>query len=288
MRSLLFVPVDDPRQLAAALSSGADAVIVDLENAATAGAREAARDFLIAAATAPDGPQLFVRINALDSGRADADLDAVMAGAPTAIVLPKAMAGANVQHLGVKLAVREAENGIADGATRILVIATETAASLFAMSTYAGASRRLLGLAWSAEDLAIDLGAQASRLHDGTYTSPCRLARTLALFGAAAAGVAAIDAVYPEYCDNAHLRVECEAARRDGFTAKLAIHPRQVPVINEIFTPSAEAIARAGAIIAAFAADPDAVVIGLGGEMLGRSHLKRAERMLAWAAFIKG
>ncbi len=115
-----------------------------------------------------------------------------------------------------------------------------------------------------------------------------RRPKLLALFGAAAAGVAAIDAVSPEYCDSAHLRVECEAACRDGFTAKLASHPRQVPVINEIFTPSAEAIARAGAIIAAFAADPDAGTIGLGGEMLGRSHLKRAERMLARAASVKG
>ena len=287
MRSLLFVPAGDPRRFAAALSSGADAVIVDLENAATAGAREAARDFLIAATKAAAAPRLFVRINALDSGRADADLDAVMAAAPAAIVLPKAMAGADVQHLGVKLAVREAENGIADGATRIVVIAAETAASLFAMGTYAGASRRLLGLAWSAADLAADLGAEASRLADGSFVPACLLARTLALFGAAAAGVAAIDAVHPEDHDTARLRAECEAARRDGFTAKLAIDPRQVPVINEIFTPPPAAIARARAIIAAFAEHPDAVAIGLGKETLDRSHLQRAELMLARAASIK-
>ena len=292
MRSLLFVPADSPRKLANALTSGADALIVDLEDSVAAGAkaaaRAAARDFLVAAAKAPDGPRLFVRINALDSGLADADLDAVMATAPEAIVLPKAMAGADVQHLGVKLAVREAENGLADGATRILVIATETAASIFAMSTYAGASRRLLGLAWDAEDLAADLGAQASRLDDGTYTPPCLFARTLALFGAAAASVEAIDAIYPKFDDIARLRVECEAARRDGFTAKMAIHPQQVPVINESFTPSPEAIARAREIVAAFAADPAAGVIGLGGEMLDRPHLKRAERMLARAASVKG
>jgi citrate lyase subunit beta/citryl-CoA lyase len=292
MRSLLFVPADSPRQLADALSSGADAVIVDLEDSIAAGAKQAARaaarDFLIAAARTPEGPRLFVRINALDSGHADADLDAVMATAPEAIVLPKATAGADVQHLGVKLAVREAENGLADGATRIVVIATGTAASIFAMSTYAGASRRLVGLAWGPEDLAADLGAQASRLDDGTYTPPCLLARTLALFGAAAAGVEAIDAIYPKFDDIACLRVECEAARRDGFTAKMAIDPRQVPVINEIFTPSPEAIIRARAIVAAFAADPGARVIGIGGERLDRPHLKQAERMLARAASVKG
>ena len=129
---------------------------------------------------------------------------------------------------------------------------------------------------------------QTSRLDDGTYAPPYLLARTLTLFAAAAAGVEAIDAIYPKFDDIARLRAECEAARRDGFTAKMAIHPRQVPVINEIFTPSPEAIARARAIVAAFAADPGAGVIGLGGEMLDRPHLKRAERMLARAASVKG
>jgi citrate lyase subunit beta/citryl-CoA lyase len=292
MRSLLLVPADSPRQLADALASGADVLIVDLEDSVAAGAKQAARaaarDFLAAAAGTPGGPRLFVRINALDSGLADADLDAVMAAAPQAIVLPKATAGADVQHLGVKLAVREAENGLADGATRILAIATETAASIFTMRSYAGASRRLLGLAWGAEDLAVELGAAASRLDDGTYAPPCLLARTLTLVAAAAAGVAAIDAIAPKFDDLAGLHGECEAARRDGFTAKLAIHPRQVPVINESFTPSPAAIAHACAIIAAFAADPGAGSISLGGEMLDRPHLKRAERTLARVASLNG
>lgn len=285
MRSLLFVPADSPRKLAKAWSSGADALIVDLEDSVAAQAKQAARatarDFLLAMAEASAGPRLFVRINALDSGLADDDLDAVMPGAPKAIVLPKAVGGSDVQHLGVKLGVREAENGLADGATGILVIATETAGSIFAMSTYVGASRRLLGLTWGAEDLSADLGAETSRLHDETYTAPYLLARTLTLYGAAAAGVAAVDAIYPKFHDTERLRVECAAARRDGFTAKLAIHPMQVPIINESFTPSREAIAHAREIVAAFAADPSSGVIGLGGEMLDRPHLKRAERMLA-------
>lgn len=292
MRSLLLVPADRPRKLADALTSGADAVIVDLEDSVAAGAkgaaRAAARDLLRAAAKAAGGPRLFVRINALDSGLADDDLDAIMPAAPEAIVLPKARAGADVQHLGVKLAVREAENGLADGATRILAIATETAASIFAMGTYAGASRRLLALAWGAEDLSADLGALANRFQDGAYTAPYLLARALTLFAAAAAGVDAVDAVDPKFQDLARLRAECETARRDGFAAKMAIHPKQVPVINEVFTPAAEAIARARTIVAAFAADPGAGVLALDGKMLDRPHLKRAERLLARADPAKG
>ena len=287
MRSLLFVPADSPRKLAKALTCGADALIIDLEDsvaaAAKATARNAARDFLRDAGKTAGGPRLFVRINALDSGLADDDLDAVMAAAPEAIVLPKALAGSDVQHLGVKLAVREAENGLTDSATRILVIATETAASIFAMGSYAGASRRLMGLAWGAEDLSADLDAPVSRLDDGTYTAPYLLARSLTLFAAAAAGVEAVDAIHSKFHDLAALRLECEMAARDGFTAKMAIHPGQVPVINEIFTPSPQALGRARAIVAAFAANPGVGVIGLGGEMLDRPHLKRAERLLARA-----
>jgi citrate lyase subunit beta/citryl-CoA lyase len=152
------------------------------------------------------------------------------------------------------------------------------------MGTYAGASRRLFGLAWGAEDLSADLGAEASRLDDDTYTAPYLLARTLTLYAAAAAEVEAIDAVYPKFRDLARLRAECAAALRDGFSAKMAIHPDQVPVINETFTPSPEAIARARAIVTAFAAEPQTGVIGLDGEMLDRPHLKRAERLLARAA----
>ncbi len=225
-----------------------------------------------------------MRINALDSGLADDDLDAVMSAAPEAIVLPKSTAGADVQHLGVKLAVREAENGLADGVTGILAIATETAASIFAMGTYAGASRRVIGLAWGAEDLAVCLGSGTSRLDSGTYTAPYLFARTLTLFAAAAAGVEAIDAVLTKFHDQARLKLECEAAKRDGFTAKMAIHPKQVPIINEIFTPSPEALDRARAIAAAFAANPEVGVMNLNGEMLDRPHLKRAERLLARCA----
>jgi citrate lyase subunit beta/citryl-CoA lyase len=283
MRSCLFVPADSDRKLARGLASGADCLFVDLEDsvapAAKAAARESARAFLTAARAA-GGPALYVRVNALDTGLTDADLDAVMPGAPDGIVLPKAASGADVQQLGAKLAVREARLSLPDRATRIIPIVTETAASLFALQSYAGASPRLAGLTWGAEDLSADLGAETYRLPDGGYTAPFALARTLTLLAAVAAGVAPIDTVFPPFRDTAGFRAECEAARREGFTGKMAIHPDQVPVINEVFTPSAEAVARARAIVAAFA-DGGTGVTSLDGEMLDQPHLVKAKRLLA-------
>ena len=287
MRSLLFVPGDDVRKLAKAMSSGADALILDLEDSvALSGkprARQLLRDFIFDARRQSPRPRLFVRINGLETGLATADLDAIMPAGPDGIVLPKSRSGADVQHLGAKLAVREAENGLADGACSILPIVTETAASLFGLASYAGSSQRLLGMAWGAEDLSAALGAQTNRLPDGDFTAPYQLARTLTLVGARAAQVEPIDTVFTAFRDEAGLRRDCEAARRDGFTAKMAIHPAQVPVINEVFTPSPEAVARAQAIVAAFAQNPQAGVIALGEEMVDRPHLLRAQGVLARA-----
>jgi citrate lyase subunit beta/citryl-CoA lyase len=287
MRSLLFVPADSPRKLEKALGSNADVLLLDLEDsiapAAKQAAREGARTFIATSRGAQARPRLFVRVNALDSGLIDADLDAVMPAAPDGIVLPKSISGADVQHLGAKLAVREAENDLPDGATGIIAIATETARSIFHMGTYAGASNRLAGLTWGAEDLSADLGAEDNREPDGSYADPYRLARTLTLFAAQAGELPPIDTVYPNYRDLDGLRAECEAARRHGFTAKMAIHPAQVSIINEVFTPSPQAIARARRIVELFEANPDAGVIGLDGEMLDRPHLKRALGVLARA-----
>ena len=186
-----------------------------------------------------------------------------------------------IQQLGVKLAVREALFELNDGATQIIAIATESARALFGMDSYRGCSRRLTGLAWGGEDLSADLGAEGNRLPDGAYADPYRLARSLTLFGATAAGVAPIDTIFANFRDLDGLRAEATAARRDGFWAKMAIHPAQVPVINEVFTPTPEAIARARAILAAFEAAPGAGVVALDGEMLDRPHQLRAERLLA-------
>lgn len=287
MRSLLFVPGDSPRKQQKGLESGADALILDLEDSvaleAKPQARETTRAFLEAARNLPKRPLLIVRINALATGLSDADLDAVMPGAPDAIMLPKSEGGSDVGHLAAKIAVREAEADLPDGATRIVPIATETGKAVFGLGTYARSSHRLMALTWGAEDLSAELGAETNRLEDGSYADPYRLARSLTLFGASAAQVDAIDTVFTNFRDEDAFRAECRAARRDGFTGKMAIHPDQIGPINEIFTPSGEALAKAERVIALFAANPGAGVIGLDGEMLDRPHLRQAERLVARA-----
>jgi citrate lyase subunit beta / citryl-CoA lyase len=292
MRSLLFVPADSPKKLDKAMTSGADALIVDLEDSVAhdgkAQARDSAAAFLKEAAAAATRPYLLVRVNGLQTGLIDADLDVVVPAKPDAIMLPKAEGGAAVVHADAKLAVREAISGLPDGHVKILALATETAASLFLTGTFAGASARLSGLTWGAEDLSAELGAQANRDTDGRFLEPYRLARVLCLAGASAAGVPALDTVYVDFRDHAGFRRECEEACRDGFAGKLAIHPAQVPVINEVFTPSPEALARAQGIVDAFIANPGAGVVGIGGVMYDRPHLARAQRLLARGATVKG
>jgi len=177
--------------------------------------------------------------------------------------------------------VREAINDLPDGHIKIMPIATETAAALFVAGTFAGASARLLALTWGAEDLSAELGAHANRAAQGCWLDPYRLARVLCLAGAASARVPAIDTVYVDFRDSDGFRRECEEASRDGFLGKMAIHPAQVPIINEVFTPSAKAIEHARAVVEAFAAKPGAGVVGIGGLMYDRPHLARAEQLLA-------
>ena len=285
MRSLLFVPADSDKKLAKGAECGTDALILDLEDSVSAerkpAAREGALTYLTAHAAHAPRPRLIVRVNALDTGLTDADLDAVVAGRPDAILLPKAEGGASVVHLDAKLTAREAVHGLPDGAIEIIALTTETASGLFLCGTYAGASARLSALTWGAEDLSAELGAETNRDAAGRFTSPYMLARNLSLAAAAAARVQPIDTVYADYRDMEGLRAEAIEARRDGFTAKMAIHPAQVPVINAVFTPSAEEIEKARVVIDAFAANPSAGVVGIGGVMYDRPHLRRAERLLA-------
>jgi citrate lyase subunit beta / citryl-CoA lyase len=284
MRSLLFVPADAAKKLDKAMTSGADAIIVDLEDSIApdgkAAARELAAAFLRQVVAEPARPRLLVRVNGLATGLTDADLDAVIPARPDAIMLPKAEGAASIVHTDAKLAAREAIAGLGAGTVSIIAIATETAQALFLAGTYRDASARLTALTWGAEDLSAEIGAEANRDPDGGFLAPYRLARSLCLAGAAAAEITAIDTVYVDYRNEAGLRRECEEARRDGFVGKMAIHPSQIAVINEVFTPSAEAIARAEAIVAAFAARPGAGTIGLDGRMFDRPHLTIARRLL--------
>jgi citrate lyase subunit beta/citryl-CoA lyase len=285
MRSFLFVPADSEKKLAKGLMSDADALILDLEDSVVTDrkplARSIARDFLDRRAPDNKRPYLIVRLNARDSGLTEIDLDAVMPVRPDAIMLPKAEGGADVGYLDAQLARREQAHGIPVGHTKILVVATETAKAIFQFGTYSGASARLSGLTWGAEDLAADIGAESKRETSGRYIEPFRLVRSLCLFGAVAAGAQPIDSVYPPFQDIDGLRRECEEARRDGFTGKMAIHPAQIDTINEVFTPSDAVIAEAKAVIAAFAANPNAGAVSLNGRMLDMPHLKLARRLLA-------
>jgi citrate lyase subunit beta/citryl-CoA lyase len=285
MRSFLFVPADSEKKLAKGNECGADALIIDLEDSVAAerkaGARQTALAYLKEFTARTSRPRLVVRVNALDTGLTDADLDAVVAGRPDAILLPKAEGGPSAIHLDAKLTAREALHGLPEGRIEIMALTTETAAGLFLCGTYAGASPRLSALTWGAEDLSADIGSETNRDAAGHFTSPYMMARNLSLAAAAAARVQAIDTVYADFRNMDGLREESIEARRDGFTAKMAIHPAQVPVINEVFTPSAEEVEKARAVMAAFAADPSAGVVAIDGVMYDRPHLRRAERLLA-------
>jgi citrate lyase subunit beta/citryl-CoA lyase len=283
MRSLLFVPGDSERKLEKGAASQADALIVDLEDSVAPQNKAAARD--IAARYLADQRQgirakLLVRVNDLSTGLTDDDLAALVPARPDGIMLPKSNSGRDVQQLAARLRVHEARCGLPDGGIKILPIITETAAGVLAAATYEGASDRLAGLTWGAEDLSAALGARAARDESGRYTDVFRLARSMTILAAAAAGIAAIDTVFTDFRDMAGFEAECAEAERDGFTGKMAIHPAQVPVINAAFTPSPDAIRHSQAIIAAFKDAGNVGVVGLDGKMIDRPHLRLAERLI--------
>lgn len=284
MRSLLFVPGDSERKLAKGLSSGADVLIVDLEDSVSADNKQAARETATAfIASERNGPSIYVRVNDLSTGLIDDDLAAVMKAAPAGVMLPKSNSADDVGRLAVRLRVHEAENGLADGVTKIIPIITETPLGTLNAATYRHAGARLAGLTWGAEDLSAEIGAADTRDDEGAYTDVFRFARVSTILAAGAAEVAAIDTVFPDFRDEEAFRRDCLEGMRDGFTGRMAIHPAQVPIINEVFTPSQEAVAHARAVVAAFAAAGNPGVVGIDGKMYDRPHLKRAERLLARA-----
>ncbi|MEP9401782.1 CoA ester lyase [Sphingomonas sp. VNH70] len=276
LRSLLFVPGDRPERFAKAAASGADALILDLEDSVAPAAKDAARAAVAAdLAQAPEVPR-FVRVNPPGSEYIAGDL-ALLAGLrPAGVVLPKAEGAGTVATLAARLA----EAGID---VPILPIATETPAAIFALGSYGAVADRLAGLTWGAEDLPAAIGAATAREDDGNYTAPYAMVRALALFAAHAAGVAAIETVYPAIRDTDGLTAYARRAARDGFTGMMAIHPAQVPIINAAFTPDAAQVAAARAIVAAFAAAPGAGALQVDGRMVDAPHLKQARRLLARA-----
>jgi len=285
MRSLLFVPAHDERKLAKGLACGADALIVDLEDAVPEAEKPRARGICAEFLREHRGRmRIFVRVNALATGHTLADLDAVVREQPDGIMLPKCAGGHDVATLAGHIGEREARNGVAPGSLGILPIVTESAASLFGLGSYASAAGpRLCGMMWGGEDLAADVGTVANRRPDGHYTAPYQLARSLTLFGAAAAQVVAVDAVFTNFRDGEGLKAEAAEAVRDGFSAKAAIHPDQIGPINAAFTPGEADVARARHVIAAFDANPGAGAISIDGRMLDRPHYRSAQRLLARA-----
>ncbi|WP_374945291.1 HpcH/HpaI aldolase/citrate lyase family protein [Sphingomonas sp.] len=274
LRSLLFVPGDRPERMVKAAQLEADALILDLEDAVAPENKPRARAAVAAFLHEPRRVAVFVRINPLESGLAEDDLAAVQSAAPDGIVLPKAEGAASLARL----------DGMLSDGTRILPIASETAAAIFTLGTYGGVTQRLCGLTWGAEDLPAAIGAATAREADGSYTAPYQVARALVLFGAHAAGVPAIETVYPDFRDLDGLAAYAARGRRDGFTGMMAIHPSQVPVINAAFTPSADEIAHARRIVEAFAENPGAGTLQLDGRMIDAPHLKAAQALLTLAA----
>lgn len=275
-RSWLFVPGDRPDRFEKAAASGADALILDLEDAVSPDRKAMARAAVAARLAEPrEGPLVAVRINPTGSDFAKADIACLAAHAPDIIMLPKAEGAASIRLLDLALATYDLDR------TLILPIATETPAAIFQLGSYAGVSVRLGGLTWGAEDLPAAIGAEASRDETGALTAPYELARSLALFAAAAAGVAPIETVYPNFRDEAGLRVYAARAARDGFTGMMAIHPAQLPVINAAFTPPPERIAHVRAVVAAFEAAPGVGALQLDGQMIDAPHLAQARRTLA-------
>lgn len=288
LRSLLFIPGDSDKKLAKVADCGADAVILDLEDsvapAQKADARKRVADFLGTAPRGAGAPRYWVRINPLDSGLLLEDLAQIMPAAPDGIMQPKTNGPACVRQVSHYLDAFEAAGGAPDAATAIIAIATETAIAPFHLGEFAGAGlSRLAGLTWGAEDLATAIAASGNRAANGDWMFTFQMARALCLLAAHASGVQAIETLHADFRDEAGLRASCQAARAEGFSGRLAIHPAQVAIINAAFLPSVAEMDHARRIIEAFAATPGAGTIGLDGKMVDIPHLKQAERLLALA-----
>ena len=282
LRSLLFVPGDSEKKLAKSISTSADALILDLEDSVspdrTAIARSMVAEFLKAHSNRKQ--QLWVRINPLQTPLALHDLVAVMAGKPDGIMLPKPLNAKDAQQLDHCLSALEVREGLALGSTRIIPVATEVAGALFDLQSYASATPRLQGLTWGAEDLATAVGASSNRDASGEFTFTYKLARSLCLLASAHAEVQAIDTLSVDFKDMKALAADVHNARREGFSGKLAIHPDQVEVINQGFTPSAHDLSHAQRIVDAFAQAQGAGAVQLDGKMVDKPHLTQALRLL--------
>jgi len=287
-RSWLFVPGDSEKKLGKAMTTGAHAIIVDLEDAVAQGAkpqaRALARDWLSAHrqhVTENRPVARWVRINAIDTGMWRDDLAVVMAGAPDGVMLPKCEGPEQIRMLAAEIYELEQRNRVANGATRILPLVSETAKSALTIPAYVDAPMpRLAGLTWGAEDLSAVLGASRKRDAGGAWTDAFRFIRAQCLLTSHAKGVWAIDTLHDDFRDEDGTRRAAQAAKADGFTGMLAIHPSQVQIINTAFAPTAAELTEAEAIVALFAASPHAGTLQYNGRMIDQPHLRMARQLL--------
>ncbi len=282
LRSLLFVPGDSERKFAKAQASGADALILDLEDSVAPAQKAAARAHVASLLEKREQRDwsFFVRINALDTALTLDDLAAVVKPGLDGVLVPKANGVEDIVHFGHYLDAFETKAGMPVGSVKIAVVATETAKAMFALHTYAPAHPRLAALTWGGEDLAAALGATENR-EEGGWTFPYQVARAQCLFAAGAAEVTPIDTIHADFRDMQGLELDCRRSRRDGFLGRMAIHPDQVATINRCYAPSEAEIAHARRIVEAFAANPGAGTLGIDGKMVDIPHLKAAQKTLA-------
>ena len=285
MRSVLFVPGDSERKLDKAVGSAADGIMIDLEDSVAPGRKVLAREMtagFLRSGNLPAAKQIWVRVNPLGGNQTLADLSAVSGPGLNGVLLPKAEGAADIRLISNYLAAFETRDGLPPGSTRIMAVATETAASAFVLGEYRGRGmERLYGLTWGAEDLSADIGASTNRDSDGRWSLTYRMVRSNMLLAAKAAGIFAFDTAYTDFTNLDALRQSLTASRREGFNGGFAIHPAQLAPLNEAFSPSAEDVALAEAVVAAFAASPDAGTLGIDGKMYDRPHLIQAQKVLA-------
>jgi citrate lyase subunit beta/citryl-CoA lyase len=292
IRSWLFVPGDSERKLEKGRENEADALILDLEDAVSNDRQDIAREMVreyLKANSDRSRQQLWVRINPLDTDLALPDLAAIMPGAPDGICLPKVYSAEEVNTLCNYLSALEAREGLDLGSTKILCVATETAASLLTFHTYLeGVSERLVGMTWGAEDLSAALGAMDNmNPNSGEYDDPYLMAKSFCLAACRAVDVQPVGVVYVNFRDDAGLETECLRDRKAGFIGKIAIHPAQPPIINRAFTPSDAEVDYAQRVVDVFEQNPGLGTVGLDGKMLDMPHLKQARNVLSMAEQIK-
>ena len=279
MRSLLFVPADSEKKLAKSKSSPADALILDLEDSVAAENRPAARALVKEFLQEKHAQAIWVRINPLGSDDFIRDIEAVTASKPVGFVVPKPDGPQALNVIDAHIITRETLAGLPHGTIKLLPVATETPIAAMSLQDYRVPLARLAAMTWGAEDLSAALGAATNRDENGEFLLTYKIVRSLCLIAAKAADVPAIETLHADFRDAKGLERAARAAQREGFAGMLAIHPDQVAVINDAFTPSSADVEHARHVVAAFSSG--AGVASLDGKMLDQPHLKQAKNVLA-------